>query len=587
LNYGFADFLTLLGALGLFLYGMKVMSDALIELAGDRMRSLLAGATSNRFLAVLTGFSITAIIQSSSATTLMVVSFTNAGLLTLVEAIGVIMGANIGTTVTAWLISIFGFKVSMSAIALPLVGLGFAFSMSRDSRWQQWGYFIIGFAVLFIGLQFLKESVPDIRGNPEVLAFLADYTSHGFVSVLLFMLIGAVLTLVVQSSSAAMALTLLMSYEGWLPFDMAAAMVLGQNIGTTITANLAALIANYQATRAARAHLIFNLMGVFVALLVFYPALGLVERFMLATEGTSPMVEASAVPVALSVFHTAFNIANTLLMLGFIGLIARIVTAMVPEPEHTEPAVDQPVYLSKLSLEYPQTGIKALFDESLRLLQNAGYKAITHGLSVHRDDLHAGVRLRDMVASREPVAVNIDELYQTRIKSIYGEILEYATRLQSAANLGEEEVEAVRNLLIADRLLVHTIKRMQPLHDNIVLFMNSGNESIIAEYNRIRRRILKVMRGIHRASESEYPLRHVRKLEKHRSKAQQLDVLASGRVNQLLMEGKITQVMATSLINDSENASKIVQALIDIATLLYYPRDRLVNEMEEVANGTA
>lgn len=587
MNYGFADFLTLLGALGLFLYGMKVMSDALIELAGDRMRSLLAGATSNRFLAVLTGFSITAIIQSSSATTLMVVSFTNAGLLTLVEAIGVIMGANIGTTVTAWLISIFGFKVSMSAIALPLVGLGFAFSMSRDSRWQHWGYFIIGFAVLFIGLQFLKESVPDIRGNPEVLAFLADYTSHGFVSVLLFMLIGAVLTLVVQSSSAAMALTLLMSYEGWLPFDMAAAMVLGQNIGTTITANLAALIANYQATRAARAHLIFNLMGVFVALLVFYPALGLVERFMLATEGTSPMIEASAVPVALSVFHTAFNIANTLLMLGFIGLIARIVTAMVPEPEHTEPAVDQPVYLSKLSLEYPQTGIKALFDESLRLLQNAGYKAITHGLSVHRDDLHAGVRLRDMVASREPVAVNIDELYQTRIKSIYGEILEYATRLQSAANLGEEEVEAVRNLLIADRLLVHTIKRMQPLHDNIVLFMNSGNESIIAEYNRIRRRILKVMRGIHRASESDYPLRHVRKLEKHRSKAQQLDVLASGRVNQLLMEGKITQVMATSLINDSENASKIVQALIDIATLLYYPRDRLVNEMEEVANGTA
>ena len=153
--------------------------------------------------------------------------------------------------------------------------------------------------------------------------------------------------------------------------------------------------------------------------------------------------------------------------------------------------------------------------------------------------------------------------------------------------IGEEEVEAVRNLLIADRLLVHTIKRMQPLHDNIVLFMNSGNESIIAEYNRIRRRILKVMRGIHRASESDFPLRHVRKLEKHRSKAQQLDVLASGQVNQLLMEGKITQVMATSLINDSENASKIVQALIDIVTLLYYPRDRLVNEMEEVANGTA
>ena len=219
------------------------------------------------------------------------------------------------------------------------------------------------------------------------------------------------------------------------------------------------------------------------------------------------------------------------------------------------------------------------------MLQNAGYKAISHGLSVHREDLSSEARLRDIVQSREPIAVNIDELYQTRIKNIYGEILEYATRLQSRTDLDEEQVESVRNLLIADRLLVRTVKRMQPLHDNIVLFMTSGNEAIIAEYNTIRRRILKVMRGIHRASESEYPLRHIRKLEKQRDKALSLDVLTSGRVNQLLLEGKITQVMATSLINDSETATKITQSLIDIATLLYYPRDRLVNDLEESETG--
>ena len=311
MEYGFSDLLTLLGALGLFLYGMKVMSDALLELAGDRMRRILATTTSNRVLAVLTGFSITALIQSSSATTLMVVSFANAGLLTLTEAIGVIMGANIGTTVTAWLISIFGFKVSMSAIALPLVGLGFLLTLTKDRRFHHWGYFIIGFAVLFIGLQFLKDSVPDLRGNPEVLGYLADYTGHGFLSVLLFLFIGTVLTLVVQSSSAAMALTLLMTYEGWIPFDMAAAMVLGQNIGTTITANLAALISNYHAKRAARAHLIFNLLGVLLMLAVFYPYLHGVELVMLRLEGTSPYVSAASVPVALSVFHTSFNIINT------------------------------------------------------------------------------------------------------------------------------------------------------------------------------------------------------------------------------------------------------------------------------------
>lgn len=273
MDFGFTDLLTLLGSLGLFLYGMKVMSDSLIRLAGDQMRSILATTTSNRFFALLTGFFITAAIQSSSATTLMVVSFVNASLLTLTEAVGVIMGANIGTTVTTWLIAILGFKVKMSAIALPLVGAGFLLTISKSEKNRQWGYFIIGFALLFIGLQFLKDSVPNIGDNPEALAFLAEYTSRGFLSVLMFLIIRAVLTLIIQSSSAAMAITLLMCFEGWIPFDMAAAMVVGQNIGTTITANLAAIIGNYHAKRAARAHLIFNVLGSVWILIIFYPFL--------------------------------------------------------------------------------------------------------------------------------------------------------------------------------------------------------------------------------------------------------------------------------------------------------------------------
>ena len=580
MEYGFTDILTLLGALGLFLYGMKVMSDALLELAGDRMRSILSTTTSNRYFAVLTGFTITAVIQSSSATTLMVISFTNAGLLTLREAIGVIMGANIGTTVTAWLISIFGFKVSISAMALPLVGLGFLLTLFKKKHYQHWGYFIIGFAVLFIGLQFLKESVPDIRNNPDILAFLSGYTSMGFLSILLFLLIGTLLTMVVQSSSAAMALTLLMTYEGWIPFDMAAAMVLGQNVGTTITAYLASLIANFQAKRAARAHLIFNLLGVAWTLVFFYPFLRLMEFVVLRTEGSSPFVEAAAVPVALSLFHTFFNILNTALLIGFVDPIARIVERVVPEVLEKEVEIDQPVYLSKSSLEFSQTGIKALFDESLRLLQNAAYKAIAHGLSVHREDLQSDTGLKELVKSREAIPVDIDELYATRIKSIYSQILEYATRLQSEFALEEDKIETIRNILIADRMLVHVVKDMQPLHDNIVLFMKSGNPHIMDEYNTLRRRILKVMREIHRAGESDYPLRHIRKVEKQRAKAEKLDALLTGNINQLLIDGKITNVMATSLINDSEQASKIMQNLIDIATLLYHPRDRLVNDME-------
>ena len=587
MDYGFTDILTLLGALGLFLYGMKVMSDALMELAGDRMRNILSTTMSNRFFAVFTGFAITAVIQSSSATTLMVVSFTNAGLLTLTEAIGVIMGANIGTTVTAWLISILGFKVSMSAIALPLVGLGFLLSMNSKKKLQNWGYFIIGFAVLFIGLQFLQDSVPDIRNNPEILASLSEYTSMGYASVLLFLLIGTILTVIVQSSSATMALTLLMTYEGWIPFDMAAAMVLGENIGTTITANLAALVANYQARRAARAHFIFNTLGVIWMLVLFYPFLQVINTVVTSIEGASPFVVATAVPVALSLFHTCFNIINTSLLLGFIKYIAGFVEHMVPEVIEIEEVIDQPKYLDRSSLEYPQTGIKALFDESLRLLNSAAYKAITHGLSVHREDLESDRELKSVLESKEAIPVDIEKIYATKIKSVYSQILEYATRLQSDFALEQDKIETIRNILIADRMLVHVVKRMIPLHENIVLFLSSNNHAILQEYNLIRRKILKVVREIHLASNSEHPLRHIRKIEKERKKAEELDVLASGSVNQLVLDGEITNEMATSLMNDSDEAQKIVRDLVDVATLLYYPRDKLMDQIEEEKIETA
>ncbi|MGD8934579.1 MAG: Na/Pi cotransporter family protein [Gammaproteobacteria bacterium] len=581
MNYGFTDILSLLGALGLFLYGMKVMSDALMELAGDRMRNILSTTTSNRFFAVFTGFSITAIIQSSSATSLMVVSFVNANLLTLTEAIGVIMGANIGTTVTAWLISIFGFKVSMSAIALPLVGLGFLMSLSKKKNYQHWGYFIIGFAVLFIGLQFLKDSVPDISKNPEILASLSDYTSGGFLSILLFLFIGTVLTLVVQSSSATMALTILMTHEGWLPFDMAAAMVIGQNVGTTITANLAAMVANYQAKRAARAHLIFNLLGLAILTPFLYPMLNAIDTVTTNLEGTSPFVEAAAIPIALSLFHTFFNIINTALLIGFISQIARIVERMVPAVIEKEAEIDEPRYLNASSLEFPQTGIKALFDESLRLLQDAAYQAITHGLNIHREDLESERTLNSMLKSRETIAIDIDKLYATKIKSIYSQILEYATKLQSIFALDEEKIETIRNILIADRMLVRVVKRMKPLHDNLARYLSSNNHAILQEYNLIRKKILKVVREIHLCSESENPLRHIRKLKKQRKKAEDMDVLLTGRVNKLLLDGEITNQMASSLMNDSEEARKIVRDLVDIATLLYYPRDKLIDQIEE------
>jgi len=267
MSYSFFDFLTLIGALGFFIYGMKVMREGIQKVAGSNMRKVLGMMTSNRFKGIFTGFLITSIVQSSSATTVMVVSFVNAGLLTLIQSIGVIMGANIGTTVTAWLISIVGFKVSISSFALPIIGFALPMLFSRKSKIKSWGEVLIGFAILFIGLNELKGAVPDLESDPAILEFLSSFTDMGVLSVLLFVGIGTIVTITVQSSSAAMALTLVMANNGWIPFEMAAAMVLGENIGTTITANLAAMVANVHAKRAARAHLIFNLSGILLRII--------------------------------------------------------------------------------------------------------------------------------------------------------------------------------------------------------------------------------------------------------------------------------------------------------------------------------
>lgn len=333
MDYGIDDFLKLLGSLGLFLYGMKLMSEALQKVAGDKMRSILSAMTSNRVKGVFTGILITALIQSSSATTVMVVSFVNAGLLSLIESIGVIMGANIGTTVTAWLIAILGFKVDMAQLALPLIGLGLPFMFSSKRSHKSWGELIMGFALLFIGLSFLKDSMPDIKGNVEALNFIAKFTNLGYASYFIFMLIGTVLTVLIQSSSATMALTLVMCANNIIPFEMAAAMVLGENIGTTITANLAAMIANTSARRAARAHLIFNVFGVLWVLAIFPFFLDFIAYINEFLGGGNPFKNAEAVPVALSIFHTTFNIFNVCLMIWFTKFIAKIVVKLVPIKE--------------------------------------------------------------------------------------------------------------------------------------------------------------------------------------------------------------------------------------------------------------
>ena len=319
--------LTLAGALGMFLYGMNIMSSGIQKAAGGRMRKLLGTMTSNPFKGMLSGLGVTALVQSSSATTVMVVGFVSAGLLTLAQAIGVIMGANIGTTMTAWIISIFGFKADVSAIAVPMMALGFLLSLSKKDKLRNISEFVIGFSLLFLGLSLMKSSMPDLSQSPEVLGFIRNWSGRGFLSVLLFLLLGTLLTLILQSSSATVAITLIMLDMGWIEFDMAAAMVLGENIGTTITANIAAMVGNVNAKRAALAHTVFNVFGVIWALAAFTPFVRFIQ-WLVSLITDDPQ---TSLVYGISMFHTVFNLITTFIMIWFTKQIEKIVSAVIKD----------------------------------------------------------------------------------------------------------------------------------------------------------------------------------------------------------------------------------------------------------------
>lgn len=329
--YSFLTFLELLGGLGLFLYGMRIMSDGIQRRSGSKFRRTLGIFTTNRFAGVLTGLGVTAIIQSSSATTVLLVSIVNAGLIGLEQAIGVIMGANIGTTLTGWIVSVLGFKFKITTLALPAIAIAMPMFFSKKEKLREIAGILIGFGILFLGLHMMKESVPDLKNNPEVLEFLSRFSDKGYLSLFLFVAVGTVLTVVVQSSSAAMAITLTMAYKGWIDFPTASAIVLGENIGTTITAYLASLGMNVNAKRAARAHMLFNLVGVAWMFLLFIPFLNGVDAIV---PGDS--ADPHNIPIHLSAFHTAFNIANMGLLIGFVSFIARLARKMVPDPSEPE-----------------------------------------------------------------------------------------------------------------------------------------------------------------------------------------------------------------------------------------------------------
>ena len=447
---GILQIFTLLGALGMFLYGMNLMSSGLQKAAGDRLRGFLSAMTSSPFKGVLTGLGITTAIQSSSATTVMVVSFVNAGLLTLAQAISVIMGANIGTTVTAWLVSWLGFKADISILAVPLMALGFVLSVSKKSQRRNISELIVGFSLLFLGLSLMKNSVPDLSSTPEALSFIKGWQGYGFGSVLIFLVFGTILTLVLQSSSATMALTLIMLNMGWIRFDMACAMVLGENIGTTITANIAAAVGNTSARRAALAHTVFNLFGVIWALALypyFLRLIGFITAGIFgipnpAADGFEVIVEKgvqsdtqTSALYGLSMLHTLFNTINTLILIWFVPLIERIVCAVIKDSKKKEEEVFRLKYISAGPLATPE------------LATEQALREIIHFAEISRNGLGYA---RSAINASDP-----DEFEEYRAKLVKYE--EIADRI-------DYEIAAFLNAVSTDEISVATSYKIKAMY---------------------------------------------------------------------------------------------------------------------------
>ena len=428
---------TLIGALGMFLYGMNFMSAGLQKASGDKLRGILTSMTSNPFKRVLTGLGITALVQSSSATTVLVVSFVNAGLLTLVQAVGIIMGANIGTTLTAWVTAV-GFSVDISAFSVPLMILGFLLTSSKKQNNKNIGEFIVGFALMFLGLSFMKSSAGAILSNKDAMvAFFSHFTEFGFWSDIIFLLAGTILTIVLQASSATMAITMLLTTSGLIDFELACAMVLGENIGTTITANMAASVGNTAAKRAALAHTLFNIFGVIWMLIVFKPFLRLVGVVMDAVGFYNPLTIDLTTPEAgptllygISMLHTLFNITNTMVLIWFSPTIVKIVEKLIKTPKNSEDEAFRLKYIDAGRIAAPEFASEQATKEIIHFAQ-----ICRNGLGYAREAINESdpdkfEELRKKLVKYEEISDRIEYEIATFLNAISAQEVSMATSYQ-------------------------------------------------------------------------------------------------------------------------------------------------------------
>ena len=561
------DAKTIIAGIAIFLIGMVFMEDGFKLFSGGILERVLEKSTKTVPKAIGTGFVATAIVQSSSLLTIIVISFLSAELITLSGAIGVIFGSNIGTTTTAWIVSAFGVKIKIAHYAMPMLIFGVIFRFNKNQTYQGLGNILVGLGFVFLGIGYMKEGFEAMKAGLD----LAQFAMDGFLGVLVYILIGAVATVVIQSSSATMALIITALATGQIEYVNALSLAIGANIGTTVTAIIGSLSSNSNGKRLAVAHFIFNMVTGFIAIVFLYQLADIVDVLSLNIG-----IDNEDYAMKLALFHTIFNIIGVLAVSPFTGKLVIFLQGLFQDRRKS---ISRAKYLDKVVIEVPEAAVLALKKEVTHLYDNAT-EVLSHALSLHR---HTFIGMGDEIgnvveSSVTQIDLDIDEFYENKIKSLYGDIINYATI--SEENMSVDDKYTIYSLKIACRDIVEAIKDVRELQKNIKRFMKSSNSYIKDEYNYLREEIAKTLDGIHllRSIDDDFDvLAKIKLLEEDLDK---LDFIESGRIDNLIRSNNIESKMATSLINDSAFAYEISKKLISVAKILWI-KDKQIQELGE------
>lgn len=532
------------------------------------LQNFLKKATDKLYKSITAGAVVTALIQSSSLVSVITISFISAGLISLAGGIGLVFGANIGTTATAWLVAAFGLKIKISALAMPMLIFGLLFSFQKKETYKGLGNVLAGLGFFFLGIYYMKEGFDVYKQYID----LTQFAISGALGVLVYAGLGIFITTILQSSSATLALILTAVSAGQIEYENALALAIGANIGTTITAVLGSLGSNIAGKRLAGAHLIFNVFTGLVALVFIFPLARLVNIL-----ADSFNIASTDYTLKLALFHTIFNVLGVLIMLPFVKFLERFLLRVYKAKTTDEHDIDEPKYLNEAVLEFPGTVISSLLQESKYLFKNAVFEIVAHGLNIHRADIKSDKKIKKIVKkSTEDMQTNVEELYYQKVKTIYGEIIRYATTAQQNLELTKAQNKTVTDIKIANRKMVEIIKDVRELNKNLTLSFNLSNRPLLKEYNDFRKKVSKVLRTIYLFQTEENAEKYAKELTSLKKEAKENIRQSNKSIDKLIRKNLIDAELASSLFNDYTNVNDMIKKLIEVAELLYEQKDYLL-----------